>query len=450
MDKKLVVLVCDDDALMLQTLNLRLRSLYEVHTSNSVEQAEVMLDSIKFDIAILDINFEGQEKTGAYLQDVFSRRSPSTSIIIHSGDNDITRIVDVKDRKHAALIVKGQDTFNDLLNIMNRMTKSKRGEKGVSQGNMVTFSPKMQEVLSRIDMIIEKNNCEPILILGESGVGKEYLVKYIAKKSSNKEPVCENMSCIQESLAESKLFGHVKGAFTGAIDSATGLFEQANGGIIFMDEIAEASPATQAKLLRVIEEKEVMRVGESRPRKIDVRIISGTHRDLLEMITEGTFRKDLYFRLASFTITIPPLRERAEDMMYIANGFLEKLNSGSTHKEQYKFSSDVEEALLTYHWPGNIRELGNFISTLNVELPSKYVITKNDILKLLQKKPQYISGTETMTVSETKTNIYRKAKEKLELALREYNGNISLAAASLKIHRTTFHRRMKILGIQSV
>lgn len=442
MEKKLNLLVCDDDSLMLQTLSIRLRHVYEVTTANTIEKAELLLDSMKFDLAIIDINFEGQEKSGADLQDVFSRRSPTTGIVLHSGDNDIRRIVDAKDRKHLAMVVKGQDSFADLLNVLDRLSKSIKSEKFASHGKILTYSSKMQEVLSRVDMIIEKNNREPILILGESGVGKEHLVKYIAKQSSVKNPVCENMSCIQESLAESKLFGHAKGSFTGAVDNSTGLFEQANGGILFMDEIGEASPSTQAKLLRVLQEKEIVRVGDNKPRKIDVRFIAGTHRNLPEMIKGGTFREDLFYRLNSFVITIPPLRERPEDIMNLASEFLEKLNLENKNKEQYRFSLDAEEALLEYSWPGNIRELNNFISTINVELPSKYLITKDDIQKLFEKKKLNIGIYKTEETKIIKAKKKRTTKEIILKALDACAGNKTLVAEYLGIDRTTVYRSL--------
>ena len=447
MDKKLSVLVCDDDSLMLQTLSIRLRTLYEVTTANTIEKAEVLLDSMKFDLAIIDINFEGQEKTGADLQDVFGRRSPSTGIVLHSGDSNIRRIVDAKDRKHLAMIVKGEDSFSDLLNVLDRLSKSIKSEKFTSRGKILTYSSKMQEVLNRVDMIIEKNNREPILILGESGVGKEHLVKYIARQSSVKNPVCENMSCIQESLAESKLFGHVKGSFTGAIDNSTGLFEQANGGILFMDEIGEASPSTQAKLLRVLQEKEIVKVGDNKPRKIDVRFIAGTHRNLPEMIKTGSFREDLFYRLNSFVITIPPLRERPEDVMNLASEFLDKLNFANKNNEQYRFSLDAEEALLAYSWPGNIRELNNFISTINVELPSKYLITKIDIEKILEKKRLSVSMSKIEIPKILKTKKKRTTKEIILKALDSCSGNKTLVAEYLGIDRTTVYRTLEREGI---
>lgn len=443
MEKKLKLLVCDDDSLMLQTLSIRLRHVYEVTTANTIEKAELLLDSMKFDLAIIDINFEGQEKSGADLQDVFSRRSPTTGIVLHSGDNDIRRIVEAKDRKHLAMVVKGQDSFSDLLNVLDRLSKSIKSEKFASCGKILTYSSKMQEVLNRVDMIIEKNNREPILILGESGVGKEHLVKYIAKQSSVKNPVCENMSCIQESLAESKLFGHTKGSFTGAVDNSTGLFEQANGGILFMDEIGEATPSTQAKLLRVLQEKEIVKVGDNKPRKIDVRFIAGTHRNLPEMIKNGTFREDLFYRLNSFVITIPPLRERPEDIMNLASEFLEKVNLENKNNEQYRFSLDAEEALLAHSWPGNIRELSNFISTINVELSSKYLISKNDIEKILEKKQLNISVSKNEDPKGLKPKKKRTTKEIILKALESCSGNKTLVAEYLGIDRTTVYRTLE-------
>lgn len=156
MDKKLSLLICDDDSLILISLSTRLKSLYDVTTANTIEGAEELLDKMKFDLAIIDINFEGQEKTGAFLQDKISRRSPSTGIILHSGDSNIERICEAKDRKHLAMLFKGKSSFSDLLNTLNRLSQAIRSEKLAVKGKMLTFSPKMQEVINHIDTIIEK------------------------------------------------------------------------------------------------------------------------------------------------------------------------------------------------------------------------------------------------------------------------------------------------------
>ena len=446
MDRKLSLLICDDDALILQTLSFRLKPLFDVTVSNTIEHAEELIDSMKFDLAILDINFEGQEKTGAYLQDKINRRSPSTAIVLHSGDSNITRISEAKDRKHLALVVKGVDSFSDLLKTLNRLSQSIKNEKLAIKGKMLTYSPKMQEVINQIDTIIEKNNKEPILILGESGVGKEHLVKYIAKKCGIKNPVCENMASIPETLAESKLFGHKKGAFTGAIDNSTGLFEQAHGGILFMDEMGEAISSIQAKILRVLQEKEIIRVGENTARKIDVRFIAGTHCDLEKMILDGKFREDLYYRLNSFIIKIPPLRERKEDIMFLATQFLDELNDENEKNEVYRFSVDAEEAFLNYSWPGNIRELYSFVKTINVTMPSKYLITKDDINGLLENKSA-LKKESKIAQKETKKSKKRLSAETILNAFEQYARNKTLTAKALGIDRATVHRTLERTGL---
>jgi DNA-binding NtrC family response regulator len=447
MDKKLSLLICDDDSLILKTLSFRLKSIYDVTTANTIELAEELVSSVKFELAILDINFEGQDKTGAYLQDLISRRSPSTAIVLHSGDSNIKRICEAKDRKHLAMVIKGEDSFGDLLNVLNRLSQTVKSEKMAVKGKMLTYSPKMQEVINQIDTIIEKNNKEPILILGESGVGKEHLVKYIAKRSGVKNPVCENMASIPETLAESKLFGHKKGAFTGAIENSTGLFEQAHGGILFMDEMGEAISSIQAKILRVLQEKEVIRVGENSPRKIDVRFIAGTHCDLEKMILDGKFREDLYYRLNSFIIKIPPLRERKEDIMFLASSFLDELNFENKNREIYRFSIDAEEALTNYSWPGNIRELYSFIKTINVTLPSKYLITKLDIDKLLESKNLNLKSAIITSVVDSKKTKKRTTKELILSTFEKCARNKKLTAESLGIDRATVYRTLERAGI---
>lgn len=273
------------------------------------------------------------------------------------------------------------------------------------------------------------------------------MVKYIANRSGIKNPVCENMASIPETLAESKLFGHKKGAFTGATDNSTGLFEQAHGGILFMDEMGEASKAIQAKILRVLQEKEVVRVGENLPRKIDFRFIAGTHCDLEKMITEGNFREDLYYRLNSFIVKIPPLRERKEDIMFLATQFLDELNSENSKNETYRFSNDAEEALLAYPWPGNIRELNSFIKTINVSLPSKYLMTKDDINKILERKTVIKKEVLSVIKMEEKKTKKRTTKEAILSAFEKCAGNKTLTAESLGIDRATVHRALQKAGI---
>ncbi len=201
-----------------------------------------------------------------------------------------------------------------------------------------------------------------ILIQGESGTGKELVASAIHYNSDRRDRpfIIVNCSALSESLLESELFGHVKGAYTGAVKDRVGRFEEAEGGTLFLDEIGELSPYIQVKLLRVLQEREIERVGDSQKRKVNIRIITATHRDLLGMVVEGKFREDLYYRLKVFPITLPPLKARKDDVPLLVGKFIEKMNEKSG-KEIENVSQPAMKALLDYHWPGNVRELENAI-----------------------------------------------------------------------------------------
>jgi two-component system, NtrC family, response regulator HydG len=232
-----------------------------------------------------------------------------------------------------------------------------------------------------------------ILIQGESGTGKELVASAIHYNSDrrNQPFITVNCSALSESLLESELFGHVKGAYTGAVKDRTGRFEEAEGGTIFLDEIGELSPFIQVKLLRVLQEREVERVGDSLKKKIDIRIITATHRDLLGMVVEGNFREDLYYRLKVFPINLPPLRSRKDDIPLLVSSFVDKMNQ-KTGKQIKELSPSTMKLLLDYHWPGNVRELENTIEHAFV-LCNSPIIDTDDL-------PREIQTTEQALVNE--------------------------------------------------
>jgi DNA-binding NtrC family response regulator len=228
-----------------------------------------------------------------------------------------------------------------------------------------------------------------VLITGESGTGKELIARAIHKNSLRKDKpfVAANVGALAEGVLESELFGHEKGAFTGAVSRRQGLFETAHTGTIFLDEIAEFKPATQVKLLRVLEERSFMRVGGTSDIKVDVRVIAATNQNLEQKVREGTFRPDLYFRLAVVKIDVPPLRERVKDIPILVYNFIEKLNQESPRKI-LGITDEALELLIRYHWPGNVREMRNFLESMQVLSPDKR-IEASEVRKYVEKQMQY-------------------------------------------------------------
>lgn len=228
-----------------------------------------------------------------------------------------------------------------------------------------------------------------VLITGESGTGKELVARAIHRNSLRKDKpfVAANVGALAEGVLESELFGHEKGAFTGAVSRRQGLFETANAGTIFLDEIAEFKPATQVKLLRVLEERSFMRVGGTSDIKVDVRVITATNQNLEQKVSEGAFRSDLYFRLAVVKIDVPPLRERVKDIPILVHNFIERLNQENPRKI-LGITDEALELLVRYHWPGNVRELRNFLESMQVLSPDRK-IEASGVRKYIEKQMQY-------------------------------------------------------------
>jgi len=281
-----------------------------------------------------------------------------------------------------------------------------------------------------------------VLIQGETGTGKELIAKAIHKMSTRKSKPYIVVDCagLSETLAESELFGHVKGAFTNAISDRVGLFEEANGGTIFLDEVGELTPAIQAKLLRVLQEGEVRRVGSSHAHEVDVRVIAATNRDLENAVGKGEFRRDLFFRLKGALVHLPPLKERAEDVPVLIEYFVRQ------HEERtgktYLFSDKALKALETHSWDGNVRELKTETELL-LESSTDCVLELEDMPAMFREKaaPAPVQQPEIQAV-----NVETTAVEELIWALRRHNGNRTLAAKELGITRQALHKRLKKLG----
>ncbi len=312
--------------------------------------------------------------------------------------------------------------------------------------NIIGQSGVMQDVFRALEKVVDSN--VTVLITGESGTGKELIARAIhfhSQTRAGKPFVAVNCSALPESLLESELFGHEKGAFTGAAGRRMGKFEQANGGTIFLDEIGLMTPATQSKILRILQEREFERVGGNELIKVDVRIISATNKNLEEEMKKGEFREDLFYRISVFPIKLPPLRERRDDIPILSAFFLKKY-SQQENKEIEGISPDALDLLLAYNWPGNVRELENAIERA-VVLASGPEISAKDLpaaVRSLGEKRIYEADNTLASWIE------KLEEEALRQALLECEGNISQTAKKLGIGRATIYRKAKKYGLPMV
>ncbi len=314
-------------------------------------------------------------------------------------------------------------------------------------GEMIGSSPAMQEMYNLIEKVAGKDIT--VLITGQTGTGKELVTRELQRRSprSKQEFVVFSCANLSEQLLESELFGHEKGAFTGADRRKRGLFEMANCGTVFLDEIGEMNPAVQAKLLRFLQSGEFKPLGSEITRKADVRIIAATHRDLTEMIKQGEFREDLYYRLNVIEIRLPSLKERGEDVLTIADYFLKRF-ARQFKVQVSEFDSDARELLLQYHYPGNVRELENIVQRA-VALADDDSITSDDLenLKYSAESDSPAAGSGSGFSRSKREVIANFEREYISVRLKESSGNISEAARCAGMHKKNFIEKMKIYDI---
>jgi transcriptional regulator with PAS, ATPase and Fis domain len=320
-------------------------------------------------------------------------------------------------------------------------------EREYSLAGIIGQSPKMQELFGVVRSLADTDVVA--LIQGETGTGKELIARAIHYNSprKGKKFVAVNCGALVETLLESELFGHEKGAFTGAASRRSGVFEIADGGTLFLDEIGEISPSTQVRLLRVLQEGEFQRVGGSVPIRVNVRVLSATNQSLEDLVKQGRFRPDLYYRLNVFPIRVPPLRERAEDIPLLVSHFVEQSNARMNRCVR-GVSPQAMGVLMAYGWPGNVRELENAIQRM-------MVIAKGEILEI-QDLPAEIRGGEKPPPDQARDlkGITRGSAEIVEReaignALARTGGNVTRAARSLGISRATLQKKMKLYGLRS-
>ena len=310
----------------------------------------------------------------------------------------------------------------------------------VRKDGIVYSSEKMVELIAIADKLAHLPL--PVIIRGETGTGKEVIAKYIHRHSprADKPFIAVNCGAIPEQLMESLLFGHAKGSFTGAIDNRKGFFEEADGGTIFLDEIGELPLNMQVKLLRVLQEKHITRVGDNREIPVNVRVISATHVDLEEAVKEKRFREDLYFRIQVMPVVLPPLRERGQDVVLLAEEFLTRYGA-EYGRGKFHLSRNAEKALLSYYWPGNVRELENKIQKALIQA----------VHGVVQPKDLGLDDTQAMVKESPRT--LKEAREAVERevisrALKDSGANLTLAATILGIDRKVLREIMERIGLK--
>lgn len=447
------ILLIEDEELSRESLSRLLKSAgFTVKGAASGEMAMQLLALEKFDIVVTDLFLP--DANGIDILKKVKGNSPQTEVILITGHASAETAV--KAMKEGAydyitkplnfeelqiILTKAMEK-HQLLNENVYLRKQLR-EKYVF-ANIVGNSPAMQKVFSRISRVT--NTESTVLVLGESGTGKELVAKAIHFNGPRKDKpfIAVNCAAIPETLLESELYGHLKGSFTGAIRDKIGKFEAANCGTIFLDEIGTMPMHLQTKLLRVLQEQEVEKIGSTRPVKLDVRVISATNINLEEEVKKGNFREDLFYRLNVIPIVIPPLRERVEDILALSKYFIEKYCAEMKHPVM-TISKEALETLELYHWPGNVRELENMVERI-VALTDGDSITLQDI-------PANIREQVMTKVTERGVDLTRAINEierqMITEALALSKGVKAQAAAMLKLNRTTLVEKMRRLGIDA-
>ncbi|HOX28950.1 MAG TPA: sigma-54 dependent transcriptional regulator, partial [bacterium] len=341
-------------------------------------------------------------------------------------------------------IIKQRNLKNENIELKRQLEKYR----GVSAAGMIGRSSAMRQVYERIEAVAKSEST--VLIIGETGTGKDLVAHDIHKQSSRKDRPFVKLDCaaLPETLLESELFGHEKGAFTGASKSLTGRFEQANGGLLFLDEIGNMSLATQAKLLNVIQDREFTRIGGDHKISVDIRLLCATNTDLERAVAKGEFREDLYYRLNVVPIRVPPLRERRDDIPILASHFLNRFQT-SNNRGPMTISRDALDLLYSFNWPGNVRELENVVERLVILSKGNEITVSNLPSRILNIEKKNVPFSPHIEMKSDET--LREAVESFEAqlihdTLDEMNGSRDKTASKLGISRITLYNKMKRYG----
>ncbi len=431
------ILVVDDDADILRLLAMRLQTAgYEVETAPSAEKALALVAANKPHLVVTDLRMGGMN--GMAMFEVLRQNDPGMPVIILTAHGSIPEAVEATRRGVFGFLTKPFDSKEllqqvaDALRLSQPDISTNDDEQHAWRAEFVSRSPNIEVMLQQAKLAATSD--ASILIRGESGTGKEVLARAIHRASPrrNKPFVAINCGAVPEALLESELFGHAKGAFTGAARDHKGLFQTAEGGTLFLDEIGDMPLQLQVKILRVLQEKVVRPVGATQSVPVDARIVSATHRNLAEMMQDGEFREDLFYRLNVVSLELPSLAARREDIPLLAQHFL-SLYAQRYGKDVQGFAPDAVELLVSAPWPGNIRQLQNIIEQA-VVLSTTPLITTTQLQKGMNWRR---SGDGIIPFDEARRNFERDYLARL---LKATNGNVAQAARLAQRNRTEFYK----------
>ena len=449
------VLVVDDEAGILESLGILLRnSGFAVHAAKGGRAGLEQLYAIQPDIVLSDVRMP--DVGGVEILAAAKQQDPDTPVILMTAQATLQSAMQAVNegafyyiqkpfRNDELLAILKRAAEHRELRIENRSLKQEiKRREGPTGSRPVGNSRSWLEVLRLAETVAPTEST--VLIQGESGTGKEVIARYIHELSARSERTFASINCgaLPESLLESELFGHVKGSFTGAIKDKSGLFTAAAKGTFFLDEIGETTPATQVKLLRVLQQREVIPVGGTEPQAIDVRLIAATNRELEEEIRRGSFRTDLYYRLNVIALHLPTLRQRADDIPLLAEYFLQRI-SELRQESQKTLSSDTLDALVNYGWPGNVRELENALERAVILTPGERIEPGS--------LPERVTArvSEPLVADRVPSNPTLEAVERAYImwVLQSEGGNKSRAAEALGIDPSTLYRKLSRYGVEA-
>ncbi len=471
MKKKYGLLVVDDEMANLQKLQRTLMGRYDVHPALSATEALKILEKTTVDAIITDQKMP--DMTGIELLEISQQNFPNLVRIVLTGFTDVedliaaintgkvhkyitkpwepeTLLLALQDALEKMELLRENERLADELQSANEKLRNeniilrREVERQVYPKNIIYRSPEMESILLLLRRVTATETT--VLIQGETGTGKELVARFIHSESNRRDQIFIPVNCgaIPKDLVESEFFGHAQGAFTGATKEKKGYFEMAQGGTIFLDEIGEAPPELQVKLLRVIQENEIMPVGFHQPKKVDVRIIASTNRDLKAEVSADRFRQDLYFRINVFSVTIPPLRERKKDILPLAEYFLQRFALKLNRKPGF-WSDETREILLSYAWPGNVRELQNEIERLVLISEAGKVIGPDSLSDHIRQRSR---GSGKSSDGDLKTAIRDLEDEMIRKTMARFNQNKSRTARALGISRQSLLDKLRRVEIE--